>query len=232
MIGDKPEITDKDNEEVIKFKAERAKKRESIKKDIRKTMLAKGFSEEQIKDFFETIYDTNGLIKKKYFLTWSDKSSPQALNVSLLLEDQRASFKTECERIQEEADKYIKETENQIKCVKGIVQLRKLKVFEEKSIKELENILYSQGPSERLMEKINKMLETSKYIDSLIKFIMRKEPSLKKYIEKIKAFILNAESEFRKKYKNTLAFNNADLSALKNASNPRELSIALPNLLK
>lgn len=215
-------ITD-DNPEVLKFKKERSQKREDLKKRIQKNMLAKGCSQEDVKNFFETIYDPNGLIKKKHL-------SP--LHTSLLLEDQQKAFETECKNIENEANRYIKEIEDQEKVIKMIAQLRKLQIFDENSIDNVEKILNSQGPSKSVAEKINNMIATSRYVDSLVKLIMRKEPSLKKYMTNIKTFILSNESQFKKKYKNSLAFNNANLNELKNANNVRELIVALPSLLK
>lgn len=215
-------ITDNDPK-VLKFKRERTEQREKLKKKIQKDMSVKGFSEKNIKDFFETIYDTKGLIKKKYL-------SP--LNTSLDLEDQQKAFEEECKNIQGEADRYITETENQIKCIKGIAQIKKSQIFDDESISKIEKALESQGPSKIIIEKINNMLGTSKYVDSLIRLILRKEPNLKKYQKNIKDFILNAESNFRKKYKNSLEFNNVDLSELKKADSLRALTYALPSLLK
>ena len=186
-------------------------------------MSAKGFSEKIIKDFFEKIYDIKGLIKKKYL-------SP--LHTSLSLEDQQKAFEEECKNIQDEANRYISEAENQLKCVRGLAQIKSFKIFDEESISKTEKALESQGPSKLIIEKIDKMLATSKYVAPLIKLILRKEPSLKKYESKIKTFILSAESDFRKKFKNSLEFNNVDLSELKKADSAHSLVAALPNLLK
>lgn len=110
-------MTDLKDENVIKFKEERKKKRDQYKQDIEKIIKKASWDAEDFKrnlqDFWEKIYSNakTKIIKRQYL-------SPK--HTSLSLEHQKEALEVETKNITEEAKKFAKELEEQVKSVKEL----------------------------------------------------------------------------------------------------------------
>lgn len=193
------------------------------------------YSGKALEGLMEDLYPNkapNDIIPAKKYLSDLGKSNS--------LEHQQKALSSELDKkgaLWSEVERLYMEGCNLDKCEKIIDKIEKIIPKGDNSLKEGIDKLEKQGPSPKIVnyfEDLLKKLESgktshnkpSRYVLSLKSVLIRQVSSLKSKADDIVEYISKNESEFKKKFKNSLAFNDEiekNLSELKKCKNIKDI---------